>query len=137
MDACFAYEDVLRKHGHLAGGEAFQSARNATTLRWQNGQVSSTDGPYAETKEQLGSILVLEATDLHHAIQLMSKHPGVKAGAVERRPALDDGNGRKSGKDVERHARTAHGSSLRRLCPLSRQGARGLSCVRRLSGGNW
>ncbi len=89
MDECFAYDDVLRKNGHFAGGEALQSARNATTLRWRNGKVSITDGPYAETKEQLGGILVLEARDLNHAIQLMSKHPGVKAGPFEIRPAED------------------------------------------------
>ena len=89
MDECFAYDDVLRKNGHFVGGEALQSARNATTLRWKNGKVSITDGPYAETKEQLGGILVLEARDLNHAIQLMSKHPGVKAGPFEIRPADD------------------------------------------------
>jgi hypothetical protein len=80
MDECFAYDDVLRKKGHFAGGEALQSAQNATTLRWKNDKLSITDGPYAETKEQLGGILVLVAKDLNHAIQLMSKHPGVKAG---------------------------------------------------------
>ena len=89
LDECFAYDDVLRKNGHFAGGEALQSARNAITLRWQNGKVSTTDGPYAETKEKLGGILVLEATDLNHAIQLMSKHPGVKAGPFEIRPVAD------------------------------------------------
>ena len=89
MDECFAYDDVLRKSGHFVGGEALQSARNATTLRWKKGKVSITDGPYAETKEQLGGILVLEARDLNHAIQLMSKHPGVKAGPFEIRPADD------------------------------------------------
>ena len=89
LDECFAYDDVLRKDGHFAGGEALQSPRNATTLRWRNGNVSITDGPYAETKEQLGGILVLEARDLNHAIQLMSKHPGVKAGPFEIRPAAD------------------------------------------------
>jgi len=62
LDECFAYDDILRKNGHFAGGEALQSARNATTLRWQNGKASITDGPYAETKEQLGGILVLERT---------------------------------------------------------------------------
>jgi hypothetical protein len=50
MDECFAYDDVLRKSGHFVGGEALQSARNTTTLRWQNGKVSFTDGPYAEIK---------------------------------------------------------------------------------------
>jgi hypothetical protein len=89
MDECFAYDDVLRKKGHFVGGEALQSAENATTLRWKNGKVSITDGPYAETKEQLGGILVLEAKDLNHAIQLMSKHPGVKAGPFEIRQAED------------------------------------------------
>jgi hypothetical protein len=89
MDECFTYDDVLRKNGHFAGGQALQGPRNATTLRWQSGKVSITDGPYAETKEQLGGILVLEATDLNHAIQLMSKHPGVKAGPFEIRPAAD------------------------------------------------
>jgi hypothetical protein len=91
VDECFAYDDVLRKNGHFAGGEALQSAHTATTLRWKNGKVSVTDGPYAETKEQLGGILMLEARDLNHAIQLMSKHPGVKAGPFEIRPAADLG----------------------------------------------
>ena len=89
MDECFTYDDELRKNGHFAGGEALQSAQNATTLRWKNGKVSITDGPFAETKEQLGGILILEARDLNHAIQLMSRHPGVKAGPFEIRPAAD------------------------------------------------
>jgi hypothetical protein len=89
IDECFAYDDVLRKNGHFVGGEALQSARNATTLRWKNGKVFITDGPYAETKELLGGILVLEARDLNHAIQLISQHPGVKAGPFEIRPAED------------------------------------------------
>jgi len=89
MDECFAYDDVLRKNGHFAGGEALQSARNAATLRWKNGKVSVTDGPYAETKEQLGGFLVLEARDLNHAVRLISKHPGLKAGPFEIRPVED------------------------------------------------
>ena len=89
MDECFAYDDVLRKNGHFAGGDALQSPRNASTVRWRNGKVSVTDGPYAETKEQLGGILVLEARDLNHAIQLISKHPGVKVGPFEIRPVDD------------------------------------------------
>jgi hypothetical protein len=79
VDECLAYDDVLRQNGHFAGGDGLQSASNARTLRWQKGQVLVTDGPYAETKEQLGGILVLEARDLNHAVELMSKHPGVKA----------------------------------------------------------
>jgi|SRR4029077_10209540 hypothetical protein len=90
LDECFAYDDELRKNGHwVADGEALQSARNAVTLRWKNGKVFITDGPYAETKEQLGGFGVFEATDLNHAIQLMSKHPSVKSGIVEIRPAQD------------------------------------------------
>jgi hypothetical protein len=89
LDECFTYDDALRKSGHFAGGEALQIPRNAATLRWQGGKVSITDGPYAETKEQLGGILVLEAADLNHAIQIMSKHPGVKAGPFEIRPVAD------------------------------------------------
>jgi hypothetical protein len=89
MDECFAYDDVLRKNGHFAGGEALQSARNAALLRWKNGKVSVTDGPYVETKEQLGGFLVLEARDLNHAIQLMSSHPGLKVGPFEIRPVDD------------------------------------------------
>ncbi len=89
IDECFAYDDMLRKNGHFTSGEALQSAGKAATLRWRNGRTSVTDGPYAETKEQLGGILILEANDLEHAIQLMSKHPGVKAGPFEIRPAAD------------------------------------------------
>lgn len=88
MEECFAYDDVLRRNGHFLGGEALQSTRNAATLRYQNGRVVVTDGPYAETKEQLGGILILEAKDLNHAIQLMSLHPGVRLGGpFEIRPA--------------------------------------------------
>lgn len=87
MEECFAYDDVLRAGGHFVGGEALQTARNARTLRYRDGKVTVTDGPYAETKEQLGGILLLEARDLKHAVELMSKHPGVKAGPFEIRPA--------------------------------------------------
>ena len=89
VDVCFTYDDELRKNGHFAGGEALQPPHTAATLRWENGKVSISDGPYAETKEQIGGILILEARDLNHAIQIMSKHPGVKAGPFEIRPAAD------------------------------------------------
>lgn len=87
MEDCFAYDDELRRGGHFLGGEALDTARNAVTLRMKNGQVEVTDGPFAETKESLGGILLLEARDLNHAIALMSKHPGVKMGPFEIRPA--------------------------------------------------
>ena len=89
IDSFFAYDDILRQNGHFAGGEALQPAVSAVTLRWKNGKATVTDGPYAETKEQLGGILILEARDLNHAIDLMSKHPGVKVGPFEIRPAAD------------------------------------------------
>lgn len=89
VDSCFAYDDVLRRNGHFAGGEGLQGPQSAVTLRWRDGKVSVTDGPYAETKEQIGGILILEARDLNHAIQLMSRHPGVMAGPFEIRPAAD------------------------------------------------
>jgi hypothetical protein len=87
MEECLAYDDELRRSGHYVGGEALDSARNAVTLRMKNGQVESTDGPFVETKETLGGILLLEARDLNHAIALMSKHPGVKIGPFEIRPS--------------------------------------------------
>jgi hypothetical protein len=92
IDECFAYDDELRRGGHFAGGEALQDARNAATLRFRDGAVTVTDGPFAETKEQLGGILLLEARDLNEAIQLMSRHPGVRVGPFEIRPAEDLGD---------------------------------------------
>lgn len=89
MDECLAYDDVLRKGGHFAGGEALQGASAARTIRWQDGKTVVTDGPFAETKEVLGGILILEAGDMDHAVALMSKHPGVKAGPFEIRPTDD------------------------------------------------
>ena len=87
MDECFAYDDELRRGGHFVGGEALQEAKTAVTLRYGANGVDISDGPYAETKEYLGGILILEARDLNHAIALMSKHPGVRFGPFEIRPA--------------------------------------------------
>jgi len=89
IDRCMAFDDELRRGGHFAGGEGLQDARNAATLRFRDGQVTVTDGPFAETREQLGGILFLEARDLNEAIQLMSRHPGVRIGPFEIRPAAD------------------------------------------------
>ena len=89
VDSCFTYDDVLRKDGHFAGGEGLQPANTARTLRYRNGKVMVTDGPFAETKEQIGGILILEADHLDHAVELMSKHPGVRVGPFEIRPAAD------------------------------------------------
>jgi hypothetical protein len=87
MEKCFAYDDELRRGGHFLGGEALDVAQHAVTLRAAAGKVAVTDGPYAETKEVLGGILLLEARDLNHAIALMSEHPGVHMGPFEIRPA--------------------------------------------------
>ncbi|HEX8255399.1 MAG TPA: YciI family protein [Thermoanaerobaculia bacterium] len=87
MEECFAYDDELRRGGHFVGGEALQEAKSAVTLRYSPKGVEVTDGPYAETKEFLGGILILEARDLNHAIALMTKHPGVRFGPFEIRPA--------------------------------------------------
>lgn len=89
MDECLAYDDVLRANGHFAGGEALQGAGAARTLRSSGGKVVVTDGPFAETKEVLGGILILEADDLDQAVELMTRHPGVGIGPFEIRPAAD------------------------------------------------
>ena len=89
MDSCIAYDDQLRAKGHFKGGEALQPPNTAKTLRFTSGQLQVTDGPFAETKEQLGGIMILEARDLNHAVELISKHPGAKFGPWEIRPAAD------------------------------------------------
>jgi len=81
--------DRLRADGHFAAGEALQPPNSAKTLRLKKGRVMVTDGPFAETKEQIGGIVVLEARDLDHAVQLISLHPGLKLGPWEIRPAGD------------------------------------------------
>src|SRR5580658_6305891 len=95
FEECFAYDDVLRRGGHFLGGEALDSAQNAVTLRMKDGEVQVTDGPFVETKETLGGILLLEARDLNHAIALMSKHPAVRmkwGTQFEIRPANEEMN---------------------------------------------
>ena len=90
FDACFEYDDHLRANGHWSGGEALQPPETALILYWKNGKVATTDGPYAETKEQLGGIGVLEARDMNHAIQLLSQHPALKYGTrFEIRPTFN------------------------------------------------
>jgi hypothetical protein len=90
FDKCLEYDDYLRANGYFAGGEALQPPENALTLYWRNGKVATTDGPYAETKEQLGGILILEARDMSHAVQLMSQHPAMTYGNIfEIRPTGD------------------------------------------------
>jgi len=92
MEQCFVYDDELRRGGHFLGGPALVHSRNAATVRAQGGKVVVSDGPYAETKEQIGGILYLEANDLNHAIQLISKHPAVHWAAFEIRPLNEEIN---------------------------------------------
>ncbi len=89
IDSCCAYDDELRAKGHFIGGEGLQPPNTAMTLRYASGKVVVTDGPFMETKEQLGGIMLLEARDLNHAVDLISKHPGAKYGPWEIRPAAD------------------------------------------------
>jgi len=81
-----AYDEVLRKSGHYLVSEALQPVETATTVRIRNGKASITDGPFAETKEQLGGFILIKARDLNEAIQVASKIPPVRLGSVEVRP---------------------------------------------------
>jgi hypothetical protein len=92
MEECFQYDDELRRGAHFLGGEALSSSGNAVTLRFRNGQIDVSDGPFTETKEVLGGILLLEANDLNHAISLISQHPGVRFGPWEIRAADEQVN---------------------------------------------
>ena len=85
---CFVYDDFLRTNNHFTGGEALLMPESAKTIRGRNGKVTVTDGPFAETKEQIGGIMILEADDIAHAVELMSNHPSsMMGGAWEIRPA--------------------------------------------------
>ena len=90
MDRCFEYDRELQKNGHILGGEGLQSSKNAATVQFRGGKVSVTDGPFIETKEQIGGILIIEARDLNHAIQLMSNHPSVRMGGIWEIRAAED-----------------------------------------------
>jgi hypothetical protein len=89
FDEYFAYDEVLKANGHYAAGQALQNSRTAATVRIKDGKVSVTDRPFIETKEQLGGILTIEAKDMAKAIELISKHPGVREAGFEIRPADD------------------------------------------------
>src|ERR1051326_885138 len=83
---CAACGDGLRRRGLLVAAEALQPVATATTGRMRNGKVSGTDGPFAETKEQLAGFYLIEAADLNEAIQIASKIPPAREGSVEVRP---------------------------------------------------
>jgi len=89
IDRCLAYDDTLKKNGNWVSGEGLEGPESTVSLQHENGKVTVTEGPYAETKELLGGLLILSARDLNHAVQLISKHPGVQMGRWEIRPAQD------------------------------------------------
>jgi hypothetical protein len=83
---CVAYDTAIRKSGHCIASEALESVQTATTVRVRNGKVSVTDGPFAETKEQLAGFYLVDAKDLNEAIQVASKIPPARVGSIEVRP---------------------------------------------------
>ena len=89
MGEYFAYTEGVKKSGHYVAGEALQPTSTASTVRIRNGKLSTTDGPFAETKEQLGGFYLIEAKDLNEAIQVGSRIPGAKWGSIEVRPVVD------------------------------------------------
>jgi hypothetical protein len=82
------YTKGIRKNGNYIGGEALQPVATATTVRQRNGKTLTTDGPFAETKEQLGGFYLVEAKDLDEAIKLASGIPAVRTGSIEVRPIM-------------------------------------------------
>jgi hypothetical protein len=90
MDETMSYLDTLKESGQLVDARPLQSVRNATSVRVRNDRITTTDGPFAETKEQLGGYFMVEARDLNEAIQIAAKWPGARNGTVEVRP-VDEG----------------------------------------------
>ncbi len=84
-----AFNEALQKSGHFVSFQGLTHADTATTVRVREGKTLLTDGPFAETKEILGSIYVIEAHDLNEAIQVVSKFPSARIGSIEVRPAWD------------------------------------------------
>jgi hypothetical protein len=83
------FTKTYRGSGHVVGGQALQPTATATTVRVRNGKISTTDGPFAETREQLGGFYQIEAKDLNEAIQIAAKIPGARTGGVEVRPIME------------------------------------------------
>jgi len=84
------FTQAIRRSGHFVGVNRLEPPATAITLRVRHGKVSATDGPYAETKEQLGGYYLIEARDLNEAIQVASRIPGARIGCVEVRPVAED-----------------------------------------------
>ena len=92
---CMACGDALRASGHMIAAEALESVHTATTVRVRNGKLGVTDGPFAETKEQLAGFYLVDAKDLNEAIQIAGKIPPARVGSIEVRPVrtLDTARG--------------------------------------------
>ena len=88
MGEYFAFTEGIKKSGHYVGGNPLQPTKTASTVRVRQGKMSTTDGPFAETKEQLGGYYLIEAKDLNDAIQVASKIPAARSGSVEVRPIM-------------------------------------------------
>jgi hypothetical protein len=84
------FTEDIKRSGHFIGANRLKPPATATTVRVRNGKVSTTDGPYAETKEQLGGYYLIEARDLNEAIRVAAGIPGAKHGCVEMRPVAED-----------------------------------------------
>jgi hypothetical protein len=89
MGEYFAFTDGIKKSNHYIGGEALQPTETATTVRVRQGKISTTDGPFAETKEQLGGYYLINAKDLNDAIQVAAKIPSSRMGSIEIRPIME------------------------------------------------
>lgn len=83
---CVRYDEAIRQSGHCIASEALESVQTATTVRVRDGKVSITDGPFAETKEQLAGFYLVDAHDLNEAIDIAAKIPPARAGSIEVRP---------------------------------------------------
>lgn len=88
-DKCFDFAAGLHQSGHLLAAEPLHPVETATTVRVRNGQVTMTDGPFAETKEMLAGFYLVEAKDLNEALQVAAKIPPVQHGSIEVRPVRD------------------------------------------------
>lgn len=85
-EECVAYDESLRENGRCIASEALQPVETATTVRVRNGKMSVTDGPFAETKEQLTGFYLVDARDLNEAIQIAGDIPPARVGSIEVRP---------------------------------------------------
>ena len=89
MGEYFTFTENIKRSGQFIAGEALQPVSSATTVRIRKGKISTTDGPFAETKEQLGGFYLIEARDLNEAIQVASKIPSARIGSIEVRPVVE------------------------------------------------